>query len=67
MNVKNEKTNKTTEPRFQGEVTEKSHKNMSRIRGKDTSIEIILRKALWHKGYRYRKISKTCQENQTLF
>ena len=55
MNVKNEKTNKTTEPRFQGEVTEKSHKNMSRIRGKDTSIEIILRKALWHKGYRYRK------------
>ena len=43
------------EPRFHGEVTEKSHKNMSRIRGKDTSIEVVLRKALWHKGFRYRK------------
>lgn len=30
-------------------------KNMKRIRGKDTSIELRLRKALWHKGYRYRK------------
>lgn len=28
---------------------------MSRIRGKDTSIEVTLRKALWNKGYRYRK------------
>ncbi len=28
---------------------------MSRIRGKDTKIEIALRKALWEKGYRYRK------------
>jgi len=28
---------------------------MSKIKGKDTSIEIILRKALWNKGYRYRK------------
>ena len=45
----------TKEPRFHGEVTEKSHKNMSRIRGKDTSIEVVLRKALWHKGFRYRK------------
>ena len=43
------------EPRFHGEVTEKSHKNMSRILGKDTSIEIVLRKALWHRGFRYRK------------
>ena len=43
------------EPRFHGEVSEKSHKNMSRIRGKDTSIEVTLRKALWRKGYRYRK------------
>ena len=31
------------------------HKNMSRIRSKDTSIELILRKALWHHGIRYRK------------
>ena len=30
-------------------------KNMSKIHSKDTSIEIHLRKALWHKGYRYRK------------
>ena len=44
-----------TEPRFKGEVTEKSHKNMSRIKGKDTSIEVKLRKALWAKGYRFRK------------
>ena len=28
---------------------------MSHIRSKDTKIERILRKALWHKGYRYRK------------
>lgn len=30
-------------------------KNMSRIRSKDTSIEVKLRKELWHEGYRYRK------------
>lgn len=34
-------------------------KNMSRIRSKDTSIEIQLRKALWQKGYRYRKNFKS--------
>lgn len=28
---------------------------MSHIRSKDTKIEVSLRKALWHKGYRYRK------------
>ncbi len=28
---------------------------MQRIRSKDTKIEAILRKALWNKGYRYRK------------
>lgn len=43
------------EPRFHGTVTEKSHRNMSRIRGKDTSIEVTLRKALWKHGIRYRK------------
>ncbi len=36
-------------------VTEQRRKNMSKIRGKDTSIEVALRKALWRKGYRYRK------------
>ncbi len=34
-------------------------KNMSKIHSKDTSIEIQLRKALWHKGYRYRKNYKS--------
>ena len=29
--------------------------NMSRIKSKDTSIEVTLRKALWHAGIRYRK------------
>lgn len=43
------------EPRFHGEASERSRKNMSRIKGKDTSIEVALRKALWAKGYRYRK------------
>lgn len=34
---------------------EQIHYNMSRIRAKDTSIEIRLRKALYHNGIRYRK------------
>lgn len=34
---------------------EQRRKCMQNIKGKDTSIEIKLRKALWHKGYRYRK------------
>ncbi len=50
-----DKNEKKKEPRFYGEVTEKSHKNMSSIKGKDTGIEIALRKALWAKGFRYRK------------
>jgi DNA mismatch endonuclease (patch repair protein) len=29
--------------------------NMKKIHGKDTEIEVKLRKALWNKGYRYRK------------
>ena len=33
-------------------------KNMSKIRSQDTSIELQLRKALWHRGYRYRKNDK---------
>lgn len=28
---------------------------MSRVRHEGTNIELTLRKALWHKGYRYRK------------
>ncbi len=34
---------------------EQRRKNMQHIRAKDTSIEMKLRKALWNKGYRYRK------------
>ena len=30
-------------------------KNMQNIKAKDTKIEVALRKALWKKGYRYRK------------
>lgn len=30
-------------------------KNMQHIRSKDTEIEVLLRKALWHSGIRYRK------------
>lgn len=34
---------------------EQRRKNMQAIKYKDTSIELVLRKALWHKGIRYRK------------
>lgn len=34
---------------------EQRSRNMKRIRSKDTSIELKLRKALWHAGIRYRK------------
>ena len=36
-------------------VSAERSENMRRIRSKNTKIEIALRKALWHKGYRYRK------------
>ena len=34
---------------------EQRKKNMQHIRSKDTKAEIMLRKALWHKGLRYKK------------
>jgi len=34
---------------------EQRHKNMANIKSKDTKIELILRKALWKEGIRYRK------------
>ena len=37
------------------DVSEKTRKSMQKIRSKDTSIEVLLRKRLWHDGYRYRK------------
>lgn len=36
-------------------VTETRSRTMSHIRSRDTSIEKALRRALWEKGYRYRK------------
>lgn len=33
--------------------------NMSRIKSKDTKIEILLRNELWHRGLRYRKNVKS--------
>lgn len=34
---------------------EQRRKNMQAIKSQDTTIEIMLRKALWHRGVRYRK------------
>ena len=42
---------------------EQRQKNMKNIHGKDTEIEVILRKALWNKGYRYRKNYKKLPGN----
>ena len=36
-------------------VEAKRHNNMSHIKSKDTTPEIMFRKALWHCGIRYRK------------
>ena len=48
---------KVLEEQFVMDVLTKEQrtKNMKAIKGKDTKIEILLRKALWKKGYRYRK------------
>ena len=35
---------------------EQRKKNMRNIRSKDTDIELKLRKELWNRGYRYKKI-----------
>lgn len=42
------------------ETTLQRSKNMRAIKSQDTKIEIALRKALWHKGVRYRKNYKVC-------
>lgn len=41
-------------------TTEQRSKNMKAIKSHDTKIEVILRKALWHQGIRYRKNFKVC-------
>lgn len=38
---------------------EQRHKNMQHIRNKDSKIELLLRKELWHRGLRYRKNVKS--------
>jgi DNA mismatch endonuclease (patch repair protein) len=49
-------------PRFEEAAgfytTPQRSKMMSKIKGKDTQPELLLRKALWAKGYRYRIHSK---------
>lgn len=34
--------------------SEQRHFNMSRIRGRDTKPEMVIRRGLWADGYRYR-------------
>lgn len=41
--------------------------NMSRIRGKDTKPEELVRKYLFSQGFRYRKMTLGFQENRILF
>ena len=38
---------------------EQRHRCMSRIRGRDTKPELVVRRWLWHQGYRYRLYVKT--------
>jgi len=45
---------------------EQRRKNMQHIKAKETKIEIMLRKVLWNKGYRYRKNYKDLLASQTL-
>lgn len=40
-------------------TSEQIHYNMQRVKNKDSEIELKLRKALWEKGYRYRKNVKS--------
>ncbi|MBS1615473.1 MAG: very short patch repair endonuclease [Bacteroidetes bacterium] len=38
---------------------EQRRRNMQAIKSKDTKDEVLLTKALWHRGHRYRKHDKT--------
>lgn len=55
--------NKIKVPRFKEEsgfyTTKKRSKIMGKIRGKNTKMELVFRKALWKKGIRYRINDKT--------
>lgn len=39
-------------------TADQRRKNMQAIRNKDTKIEVLLRRELWNRGYRYRKNDK---------
>lgn len=39
---------------------------MSRIKGKNANLEVLLRKALWANSIRFRIHVKTCQKNLIL-
>ena len=46
---------------------EQRKRNMQNIKSKDTEIEVLLRKALWKRGYRFRKKTiRNFLENQIL-
>lgn len=40
-------------------TTSQRRKNMRHIKSKDTDIEVMLRRELWNRGYRYRKNDKS--------
>lgn len=46
---------------------EQRHKNMQAVKNKDSQIELMLRSALWNKGYRYRKTIQNLRGNLILF
>lgn len=48
--------------KYKSEIEQRSY-NMSRIKSKNTRLELILRKALWAKGIRYRKNYKLLPGN----
>ena len=41
--------------KIMAKTKEQIHFNMQRVKNKDTEIEVLLRKALWRRGLRYRK------------
>ncbi len=45
---------------------EQRHRAMSHIKATDTKIEVLLRKHLWKKGIRYRKIMLCFRESLIL-
>lgn len=48
-------TTNRTETEKVSKTKEQISYNMRRVKNKDTKIEIMLRKELWHRGLRYRK------------